>query len=112
MAVNFGDPRYHQSRQDFIYKRQPAGSTSGFELSHRLVHPQNRTYAAASGSLPDELVECTANPLAHGVATGVSGVCAGDKFRVGPGAREFPGGVELPAPRSSAPSSSHALWAK
>jgi putative two-component system hydrogenase maturation factor HypX/HoxX len=46
MAANFGDPRYHQSRQDFVYKRQPVRSASGFELLHHLTDPQNRAYAA------------------------------------------------------------------
>ena len=46
MAVNFGDPRYHQSRQEFVFKRQPVGSASGFELSHRLAYSQARAYAA------------------------------------------------------------------
>jgi putative two-component system protein, hydrogenase maturation factor HypX/HoxX len=47
MAVNFGDPHYHQTRQDFVYKRQPAGSSSGFQLAHRLTRPLDRANAAA-----------------------------------------------------------------
>ncbi|HZD14939.1 MAG TPA: hypothetical protein VE196_07380 [Pseudonocardiaceae bacterium] len=40
-----------------------------------------RHHEVCVGSLPGELVECTANPLAHGVIAGVSGVFNGDKFR-------------------------------
>ena len=46
MAVNFGDPRYHQSRQEFVYKRQAVGSAFRFELSRRLAYSQARAYAA------------------------------------------------------------------
>jgi putative two-component system protein, hydrogenase maturation factor HypX/HoxX len=34
MAVDFGDPRYHQARQNFVYKSQLAGSASGFQLTY------------------------------------------------------------------------------
>jgi putative two-component system hydrogenase maturation factor HypX/HoxX len=39
MAINFGDPRYDQSRQAFVYKRQLVGAPFQSKLSRRPTRP-------------------------------------------------------------------------
>ncbi len=48
MAVNFRDARYHQSRQAFVYKRQPGGSPLESTLFHRPICPGSKADAAVS----------------------------------------------------------------
>lgn len=50
MAVNFGDPGYHQARQAFVYKRQLAGSPLQFPLHPCLADGRDTGQATGYGN--------------------------------------------------------------